>query len=117
MTKTARLEIRLTGDEKQRIEVHAAQEKSTPSAMLRDALAAVLHAKPLLTAKDVEALSALREEVRRVGVNLNALLRLAHLEENGVKDNGPRLKDYQDMAADLRAALDRLTAATRALRI
>lgn len=115
MSKTARLEVRLSESEKERIDRLAKADQTTASAMLRTALSAVVNRKPLLTPKDVEVLAAVREEVRRVGINLNALLRSVHLEEHGVRDNGPRLADYQKMAAELNTMLDRLTRATRTL--
>lgn len=115
MGRDAVFNLRLTPSELDRIRAVAEARQTKVSVLIRDGLAAVVNSKPVLTPKDVTALAELRDEVRRVGVNLNALLRSVHLEEHGVRDNGPRLADYQALAKDLRAALDRLTSATRAL--
>lgn len=115
MARDETLKIRLTPSELDRIRGHAKTTGASVSALVRGGLAAVVNAKPVLTDRDLKALVALRDEVRRVGVNLNALLRSAHLEEHGATPSGPRLKDYQAMASELRDALDRLTGATRAL--
>lgn len=115
MARDETLKIRLSPPELAAIKAHAVNDDTTVSALVRAGLAAVVNRKSLLTKKDAETLAALREEVRRVGVNLNALLRSVHLEEHGVSPSGPRLTDYQALQADLRAMLDKLTAATRAL--
>ena len=115
MAKDQTLKIRLTPSELDAIKKVANTDDTTVSALVRAGLAAVIHRKPLLTPSDTATLAGLRDEVRRVGVNLNALLRSAHLEEHGMSPDGPRLADYQALAADLRRVLDQLTEATRAL--
>ena len=117
MGKTARLEIRLSEAEKARLEQQAESEGTTPSALLRAALAASITRRPFLTPRDVESLDAVREEVRRVGVNLNVLLRSVHLEQHGMAPDGPRLADYQAMMVELQAVLDRLIRATESLAV
>jgi hypothetical protein len=117
MLRDVTIKIRLTPLELDRIRTYADAHERSVSALVRDGVAAVVHSKPILTLKDVQSLMDLRNEVRRVGVNLNALLRSAHFEQHGMRDNGPRLADYQALVIDLRAAFDRLTTATRALQI
>lgn len=115
MPKDATVKIRLTPSELEGLREHASAEATTLSALIRTGVGAVLHRKPVFTAQDLDALDALREEVRRVGVNLNTLLREFHLERNGVTEEGPPIDDYRSIAADLKAVFQRLETATRAL--
>lgn len=117
MPRDVTIKVRLTAAELDRIKIYAHTHERSVSALVRDGIAAVVHSRPIFTAKDVEALAQLRNEVRRVGINLNELLRNAHFEQHGMRDNGPRLVDYQALVVDLRAAFDRLTMATAALPI
>lgn len=117
MLRDVTIKIRLTPLELYQVRAYADAHERSVSALVRDGVAAVVHSKPILTPKDAQSLMDLRNEVRRVGINLNALLRSAHFEQHGMRDSGPRLTDYQMLAIDLRAAFDRLTTATRALQI
>ena len=117
MVRDVTIKIRLTAAELDRIKTHANTHERSVSALVRDGVAAIIHSKPILSSKDIEALAHLRNEVRRVGINLNALLRSAHFEQYGMRNNGPRLADYQALAIDLRAAFDRLTIVTGPLPI
>ena len=117
MLRDVTIKVRLTPLELNRIRDYANAHERSVSALVRYGVAAVVHSKPILTPKDVQSLMELRNEVRRVGVNLNALLRSAHFEQHGMRDNGPRLADYQALIIDVREAFDRLTTATRALQI
>lgn len=117
MLRDVTIKIRLTPPELNRLRAYANAHERSVSALVRNGVAAVVQSRPILTPQDVQSLMDLRNEVRRVGVNLNALLRSAHFEQHGMRDNGPRLADYQSLFIDLRAAFDRLTTATRALHI
>lgn len=117
MVRDVTIKIRVTAVELDRIRTYANTHERSVSALVREGVAAVIHSKPILSPKDVEAIVHLRNEVRRVGINLNALLRSAHFEQYGMRDNGPRLADYQALVVDLRAAFDRLTMMTGALPI
>jgi hypothetical protein len=114
LARDATLKIRLTLSELANIRQAAQADATTVSALVRAGLVAVVNRKPLLTPEDGEVLRGLREQVRRAGINLNALLKTVHLIEHGVTKAGPNLEDYRTLYAELRAALDRLTEATRA---
>jgi hypothetical protein len=114
LPRDATLKVRLTPSELANIRRAAETEATTLSALVRAGLAAVIDRKPLLTPEEGELLRELREQVRRAGINLNALLKTVHLVENGVTKAGPNFEDYRALYVELRAALDRLTEATRA---
>jgi hypothetical protein len=117
MAREVTIKVRLTPAELDLIKSYANTHERSVSALVRDGVAAIVHSKAILDPKEVEALAHLRNEVRRVGINLNALLRSAHFEQHGMRNSGPRLTDYEALAIDLRAAFDRLTTVTRALPI
>ena len=115
MSKDATLKVRLTPSELDGLRQHAEAEATTLSALVRAGVGAVVHRKPLFTVTDLDALEALREEVRRVGVNLNTLLRQVHLEQHGIAEDGPRLEEYKALQAELRTVFSRLEDATKEL--
>ena len=80
-----------------------------PSEFVRAAVAAAITRRPFLKPDELDELVALRRELNAAGVNLNTLLREVHLEQNGVRDHGPRLTDYMLMRDQLSQALARTT--------
>lgn len=115
VAKDETLKVRLTAAELSGIRQKAEDQETTVSALVRAGLSAVLNGRPVLTPKDAEVLGTLRDEVRRVGVNLNTLLRSVHLEQHGVSPDGPRLADYRALSAELQTVMARLVSATDTL--
>ncbi len=62
-----------------------------------------------LTTEELEAFDAMREQLRRAGVNLNVLLRTVHLFEDGAADRLPELEELRSCRDQLAEALSQIT--------
>jgi hypothetical protein len=59
----------------------------------------------MLSPAELDELEQLREHVRRVGVDLDTVLRSLHLYENGATDRLPPIDELYSIAAGVRQAL------------
>jgi hypothetical protein len=64
----------------------------------------------LLTPAELDRVDQIRDQLRQAGVNLNSLLRRSYLYENGVQDRPPPADELEEVAGELRSALDRVRA-------
>jgi hypothetical protein len=102
---TNRFNMRLLPAEAEKLAEGAARFRTTESGFVRRAIAAALADRQLLSPAELDELEQLREQVRRVGVNLNTVLRNLHLYENGATDRLPPMDELYSITAGVRQAL------------
>ena len=106
--QTEKVEVRIEPTKKRIWEAAAARNGIRLSAFVRRAADAAALGAPFLSRQEIDSLDELRDQVRRVGVNLNALLRLLYIYEDG----GGRLPDHElvtAILADLQAVQREVT--------
>ena len=102
---TNRFNMRLLPAEAAKLAEGAARFRTTESGFVRRAITGALAGRQLLSPTELDALEQLREQVRRVGVNLNTVVRNLHLYENGAADRPPPADELHSIAAGVRQAL------------
>jgi hypothetical protein len=100
------LNMRLSADESARLDEGATQFRTTRSGFVRRAVAATLEQRPLLTPTEIEALYLVADQVRRVGSNVNVILRHLHLYQNEVQDRPPPIEELEAAAAAIRGVME-----------
>jgi hypothetical protein len=102
---TNRFNMRLLPAEAEKLAAGAVRFRTTESGFVRRAVSGALAERPLLTPTELDELEQLREQIRRVGVNLNTVLRNLHLYDNGAADRPPPVDELHSLAVGVRQAL------------
>lgn len=99
---TRRIEAVFTGDEFALIEQAAAEMELTRSAWLGVVARRRLHQRPKPTPRDLRELAGIRDEIRRIGVNVNQIAQAANYaaKQPGI-DFRPELRRIDAMRAQL----------------
>lgn len=100
------LNMRLSADETVQLELGAERFRTTRSGFVRRAITAALEQRPLLTPEELEAIYQLRDQVQRVGSNVNVILRNLHLYRNDVQDRPPPVDELEAAAAAIRGVME-----------
>jgi hypothetical protein len=102
--------LRLSPEEDQAWREGAKHYRTTVTGFVRKAVRSVLSQRPVLSPTELDEIYKAREQFRRAGYNLDALLRQVYLTQLGVTVRGPEAEEFRGMLAELRQATAHYTA-------
>ena len=109
MAKTWR-KFRVTPDEDAELAAVAKRFGTTVAGFIRKAVRSAVSQLPVLSPAEFDELYRAREQFRRAGYNLDALLRQVYLTQLGVTVRGPEADEFRAMLGELRQATAHYTA-------